>query len=149
MIPGDLVPSLHKILSLKHVLFTTFDTAPLGLSLNKTQERVLMIVRRHERASMQFLSREAGLEKGSLTTVIDSLEERSLVKRERPDDDKRAFIVTPTPDGIAVTRQIDSLFRVHLEALLKTFSSRELNEFERSVSSLARLISRLASRDTL
>ena len=94
-----LAKSLTGVYSLKYIMFKSFDTSNLKLGLNKTEERVLMMSRNHTGTTMQFLSREAGLEKGSLTAVIDSLESKGLVSRERDEKDRRSFIVRPTQAG--------------------------------------------------
>lgn len=136
----SIATSLGKIFSLKHILFSTFDTSSLALGLNKTEERVLMMAWHRADSSMRFLSREAGMEKGSLTTVIDSLEARGLVRRDRDEADRRSFIVRPTDDGCRVALRVETLFRDHLDALLKNLSTEDQAEFERAAKSFARLI---------
>ena len=145
MMYSRLSDSLSRIFFLKHILFRDFDTSSLGLATNKTQERVLMMAWRNENATMQFLSHEAGLEKGSLTTVIDSLETLGLVQRIRPKEDRRAFIIHVTPAGSMLAEKIESLFREHLSGLLGKLSEEDQIEFERAAFALARLIPFLAS----
>ena len=141
----DIAGSLGKIFSLKYILFNTFDTSPLQLELNKTQERVLMMTWHHPGATMQFLSREAGLEKGSLTTVIDSLEADGLVFRRRDERDKRSFTVMTTEEGVLLAERIESLFREHLDVLLAKLSPEERTAFANAVQTMNRIIPVLAS----
>jgi DNA-binding MarR family transcriptional regulator len=135
---------VEPLFSLKYVFFKSFDSSSLGHKLNKTQERVLMIVWHHANPPMCFLSHEAGLEKGSLTTVVDSLEALGLVLRERDEDDRRSFIIKPTPSGSRLAERINALFRDHLDSLFGQLTREERLEFERSAQSLARLIPRLS-----
>jgi DNA-binding MarR family transcriptional regulator len=139
--------SLVRIFSLKHVLFKTFDTSALGHGLNKTEEQVLMISWDHGGASMQFISRKAGLEKGSVTTIVDTLEAVGLVSRTRDEADRRSFIVKPTDAGSNLAKQIDALFDGHLEHLLGKLSAEQRAEFEQAAAALARLIPVLASKE--
>jgi len=139
----NITKSLTKIFSLKHVLFSTFDISSLDLGLNRTQERVLMMAWHKHGAPMQFLSREAGLEKGSLTTVIDSLEERGLVIRKRDEEDHRSFIVTPTAEGERQAQMIETLFQEHVKILLAKLTNEEAIEFNKSATIIAQLIPRL------
>lgn len=141
----NLAGSLGKIFSLKQTLFGTFDTSSLKLELNKTEERVLMMAWHRDGASMTFLSREAGLEKGSLTAVVDSLEAAGLVTRERDGRDSRSFIVTATPSGARLAGKIEELFREHLEGLLGKLKREDRLEFIRAAETFARLIPILAS----
>jgi len=94
---------------------------------------------------MQFLSREAGLEKGSLTTVIDSLEKRGLVIRTRDESDHRSLIVTPTAEGKRQAQMIETLFHGHVGALLAKLTNEEAIEFEKSAIIIARLIPKLSA----
>lgn len=141
----SITESLTKIFSLKYILFSSFDISSLELGLNRTQERVLMMAWHKHGAPMRFLSREAGLEKGSLTTVIDSLEERGLVIRKRDEEDHRSFIVTPTKEGERQAQMIETLFRKHVGTLLGKLTNEEAAEFEKSVTNIAQLIPRLSA----
>ena len=135
--------AITKTFSLKTVLFRTFDPSGLVPSINRTQERVLMMSWKLKGASMRFLSREAGLEKGSLTTVIDSLEALGLVTRTRQEGDRRSFIVKPTTQGLALARRIDTLFRAHLDTLLAKLGDDERARFEEAIKIIASDIPRL------
>jgi DNA-binding MarR family transcriptional regulator len=135
--------AITKVFSLKNAIFGSFDSRGLEPSINKTQERVLMMTWRHEGATMQFLSREAGLEKGSLTSVVDSLETLGLAVRIRQEDDRRSFVVQPTQEGRDLARQIDVLFQAHLDALFDKLGPEERERFTDAICTLARDIPRL------
>jgi len=137
--------SLSGVFNLKYILFKSFDSSLLELGLNKTEERVLMMSWNHTGETMQFLSRAAGLEKGSFTTVIDSLESKGLVIRERDENDKRSFNVRPTPAGERMAQQVDTLFVDHLRALLDKLPPDDRIEFEKAALTFARLIPVLSS----
>lgn len=147
MMKDKLGGSLVKIFSLKYIMFKNFDTTTLGHGLNQTEERVLMFVWDHDGTSMHFLSRKAGLEKGSLTTVIDSLEAAGLVSRTRDESDRRSFIVKPTQAGSLLAENIDALFDRHLESILGKLSPEDRNEFEQATAAFGRLIPLLANQE--
>jgi len=140
----ELNANLGPLFGLKFVFFNTFDSSSLAHNLNKTQERVLMMTWHHTKASMVFLSREAGLEKGSLTSIIDSLEKLNLVRRERDQDDHRSFCVIPTSAGECLAKQINALFCAHLDRMLGNLTENERQEFEKATQTLAALIPHLA-----
>lgn len=141
-----LAKALPGVFSLKHILFKSFDTSSLNLGLNKTEERVLMMSRNHTGTTMLFLSREAGLEKGSLTAVVNSLEAKGFVSRERDEKDRRSFIVRPTPAGERLANDVDRLFLAHLTGLLDRLTQDERVEFERATLTFARLIPAIGSQ---
>jgi len=93
---------------------------------------------------MQSLSRQGGLEKGSLTTVVDSLEALGLVRRERQEEDRRSFIVRVTPEGRKIAARIDALLASHLDVIISRLPESEQTEFRQSLLTLARIIPHLS-----
>jgi len=68
---------------------------------------------------------------GNVTMVIDNLEKRSLVKRERDEDDRRFYRVTLTPLG---SKLIKSIFPRHAEGIasqMNILTKKELQELGR------------------
>lgn len=71
------------------------------------------------------LAAETGLSSGAMTNRIDKLEARGLVRRRPNDEDRRAVMVSLTPDG---KRAIDDAIQARLDAAdnsLKGITSRE------------------------
>ena len=56
---------------------------------------------------------------GNITTVVDNLEARGLVRRERRDDDRRHVTVHLSPEG---RRLIAKVFPNHVRAIVNAFS---------------------------
>jgi len=144
MKPENLNLSLGTIFSLKHIILKSFHSVPLDLGINRTQERILMMCSHHENPTMQSLSRQGGLEKGSLTTVVDSLEALGLVRRERQEEDRRSFIVRVTPEGRKIAARIDALLASHLDVIISRLPETEQIEFRQSLLTLARIIPHLS-----
>ncbi|GAA4684390.1 MarR family winged helix-turn-helix transcriptional regulator [Frondihabitans cladoniiphilus] len=67
--------------------------------LSLTQLRVFGILRDRERLRMSTLADLLGLEKSSLSGLVDRAEQRGLVERAPNADDKRAVDVALTPSG--------------------------------------------------
>ncbi len=76
---------------------------------------------------------------GNITMVIDNLEKRELVRRERDSDDRRSFIVHLTDNGYAL---IDEIFPGHAQIIMKEFGVLTKKEQEQ----LARLCKKLGMR---
>jgi MarR family transcriptional regulator, 2-MHQ and catechol-resistance regulon repressor len=55
----------------------------------------------------------------NITTVVDNLERRGLVRRERGDDDRRSVTVSLTTEG---RRLISTIFPGHAAAIAEAFS---------------------------
>jgi DNA-binding MarR family transcriptional regulator len=54
------------------------------------------------------LSRRIGIETASSTAVLDQLDKRALIRRQRDPRDRRRIIVTLTPAGRALERPLES-----------------------------------------
>ena len=98
-----------------------------------TQLRMLGILRGRS-PRMTDLATHLGLEKSTLSGLIDRAERRGLVTRRPSDDDKRAIEIALTPQGddaarrlesdvrsaiLPHTRRIDSTDQTHLTAILE------------------------------
>ena len=92
---------------------------------------------------MKILSEEAGLEKGSLTPVVDSLEELGLVKRVRSQKDLRSFEIYPTVAGLRQAEIVESFFDSRIEKMLNGLTERERAEFTAALQTLGSMIPRL------
>lgn len=77
---------------------------------------------------------------GNITMVIDNLEKRGLVKRDRQAEDRRCITVCLTPEG---EQLIQDLFPVHVAAVLAEMSSLAESEQEE----LGRLCRQLGKRE--
>src|SRR5206468_9525440 len=64
---------------------------------------------------------------GNITTVVDNLERRRLVRRERRGDDRRHVTVHLTPEG---RRLISRVFPGHVRAIVAAFSALTVAEQE-------------------
>src|SRR3954454_9179693 len=82
--------------------------------LSLTQLRVLGILR-DRRARVTDLALFLGVDKSSMSGLIDRAERRGLIGREKTPDDRRALDVFLTPAGLELTRRIYAEARLVLE----------------------------------
>jgi DNA-binding MarR family transcriptional regulator len=86
------------------------------------------------------LSRDLGHDMGALTRVVDELERRGLLRRERSRKDRRAVEIAITAEG---RRAADEAKRVLLELLNELVQPYSLRELETLISLLQRLLQHL------
>ena len=79
---------------------------------------------------------------GNITTVVDNLERRGLVRRERRGDDRRHVTVHLTPEG---RRLISRVFPGHVAAIVEAFSALSAAE-QAQLGRLAKKLGRSLSR---
>lgn len=77
------------------------------------------------------LSNLTGLTTGAVTGLIDRFEKKKLVKRRFAEDDRRKVIIEPVTKNImALLKPLYKEFRARSEALMASFSNRELKVIE-------------------
>ena len=97
-----------------------------GEDITFTQWRVLMCLRDGLANTCADISRELAHDKGSMTRLIDQLEGRGFLKRQRDREDRRIVFLTLTAAGrAAVNRLVPKLVNYYNE-LLTSFSQQEL-----------------------
>ncbi|MDC8785267.1 MarR family winged helix-turn-helix transcriptional regulator [Roseateles koreensis] len=71
------------------------------------------------------LGRELGTDAGALTRLLDRLEAKNLVKRERCNDDRRVVTVSLSEEGRRITAELPAVLADVYNAHLKGFSEQE------------------------
>ncbi|MDQ1829915.1 MarR family winged helix-turn-helix transcriptional regulator [Massilia scottii] len=87
--------------------------------------------------------------KGTLTGVIDRLEQKGLVARERSGDDKRSFYVRLTAQGEAVFQEVFPKVVEQGRQLFSSFSDADFDTIDASLGKLKQVIANHAVCPTL
>jgi MarR family transcriptional regulator, lower aerobic nicotinate degradation pathway regulator len=122
-VPPDVVDSL-VLASFTVIALLSRVAAEHDLSL--TQLRVLAILRDRE-PTMAELAAYLGLERSSVSGLIDRAVKRGLVRRDASEDDGRAVRVSLTPDG----RRLAGVGAQEIGELLEPMTG-QLSQAERS-----------------
>jgi DNA-binding MarR family transcriptional regulator len=91
--------------------------------------------------SQTALSQANGRDKSTLTPVLDDLERRGLVLRERLATNRRSYSLTLTTEGVKALKTLRSHARAHDKALDELIDPSHKEEFLRS---LRKIIAHLA-----
>lgn len=95
-------------------------------SVSFTQWIALMTLLRQEHMSATQLSAECAHDMGALTRVVDDLEQRGLVRRERSRRDRRAVEIAITPAGRRVAQSTKKVIVGLLNELVAPLSDTEI-----------------------
>ena len=106
----------------------------LGISM--THFHVLTLLRHHDAMPMGRLAEILDASVSSATGIIDRMEERGLVTRERVPDDRRVVLVRPTRTGLDL---VDEAELVKSDVMHATLTRLSLEELERLTAALADL----------
>lgn len=85
--------------------------------------------------------------KGTLTGVIERLENKGLVARERSSEDKRAFFVRLTPQGEAMFGKAFPVVVAQGRKLFEPYSEADFEALDASLRKLRHLIAGAATAD--
>lgn len=100
---GPRMRLLRNVLSARSIAVS----APYGLPTGSLT--VLALIAANPGRSQTVLAKRAGLNNSALVGIIDQLEQRGLVERDRAVGDRRRYQVSVTPDG---RRMMETLFSV-------------------------------------
>jgi MarR family 2-MHQ and catechol resistance regulon transcriptional repressor len=91
--------------------------------------------------SYKELGERTLITKGTLTGVIERLEQKGLVARERNSDDKRSFFVRLTPAGEEVFRVVFPKVIAHGKQLFTAYAPGDFDALEQALGKLRLSIS--------
>jgi DNA-binding MarR family transcriptional regulator len=98
--------------------------------LSLTQLRVLGILRDRGRLRMATLAEYLGLEKSTMTGLVDRAEKRGLLARAPSQTDGRAVEVSITPHGLALAEPVYGRFLELLTPLVEELSQAERQQLQ-------------------
>jgi DNA-binding MarR family transcriptional regulator len=91
------------------------ECTDLGLTL--AQYRLLDFVRA-EPVRAGALATKAEISRPNLTTIVDTLEARGWIQRDRVPGDRRGVTLEVTESGLAMLREVEAVFAARLDGLL-------------------------------
>lgn len=111
-----------------------------ALELSQAQWRALSGVCTQPQATLQQLTSFAQISQPLLSQAVKSLEERGLVSRQTPEQDRRSSLIVATPQGLALYRQAYTAMMQVEEQINEVLGKRDGDKFkgllERLVSGL-------------
>lgn len=101
------------------------------LGLTTSQFTALQALYEHGPLSQGELARKIGKSNGDLTTVVDNLEKRSLVHRERSMSDRRVIQVVLSDKGASLVTQSLPEHSAAVEELFSALHEGEIDDLSR------------------
>ena len=104
--------------------------------LTHAQFDIIATLGNTEGMSYKELGERTLITKGTLTGVIERLEQKGIVLRERSSDDKRSFHVRLSAAGDAVFREVFPKVVAHGKQLFAEYSEAEFDEMDGALKKL-------------
>ncbi|NMB28141.1 MAG: MarR family transcriptional regulator [Tissierellia bacterium] len=141
----DIKYNLIKFMSLFHRLFTPTFKKEIDnkYSCTKNQVKAVMILGKTEKITPTMLGKCMDMEKGSITTLIDSMENMNLVYRKNDLMDKRKTWIQLTKEGEEYYIKQEEKFISQIEELFIILPEEEIDEFSRSLKTVVEILEKL------
>jgi DNA-binding MarR family transcriptional regulator len=128
-------PFVDALVQISFAVQDLLSRAAAEHDLSVTQLRLLGILRDRTPA-MAAIARHLGLDPSSVSGLIDRAERRGLVSRSTPAHDARVTLISVTPSGRDVTRQLAAAVTVRLEELVGRVTGAERDAIIRLAESV-------------
>lgn len=115
----------------------------LDLHCNKNQNRAIHMIKREGKITASQLGRKLDMEKGSLTTLIDSLEEMQYVTREPHATDRRKVLLALTQQGEHYFDKMITSHYKYLAEILQGQTDEEIGKFNANLQEVLGFLRRL------
>lgn len=122
-------PLVDALVQTSFATMAVLTKAAADADLSLTQLRVLGILR-DRRLRMTALAEFLGLEKSTLSGLVDRAEKRGLVRRAPSPEDGRATEVFLAPDGIALAERVGAAVSAALAPLTAPLAPADARRLE-------------------
>ena len=136
----NLVPLFHKC---KNFYFDKKDSTAV---CNKNQTMAIMIIGKAGRIMPTTLSKFINMEKGSLTTLIDSLEQKRYIIRIDDPGDRRKKLLSLTAEGEKYMKAMEERYQEKLATMLENLDEDETEQMYESLSILEKTMRKISER---
>lgn len=101
------------------------------IEINPAQGRIMFVLWKNDEIPITELARRTSLEKSTLTSMLDRLEDAGYVARVPSPQDRRKILIKRTAKDRAWQKVYIQVSREMTELFYAGFSQAEINEFER------------------
>ena len=102
-----------------------FTVALEEIGLRQRTFSVLSLVVQNAGISQSDVARTLGIERSGTVVIVDELEDRGLISRDKVPGDRRAYALTPSDEGRALYARAMERIAAHEASLLAGFSADE------------------------
>lgn len=97
--------------------------------LNATDSLALHLIRKNQGISQDGLAKLLGVDKGLVTKIVQGLEQKELIKREKNVEDKRMNFLYSTPKAEEIKHSVVEIERDYFKELFDEFTKEEYELF--------------------
>jgi DNA-binding MarR family transcriptional regulator len=110
--------------------------------LSKNQPAVIKIIGMEGEIMPSTIGDYTGMDRSSLTRMIDDLEKKGMVFRKNDPEDRRKVLISLTDKGLECYNNFNEV----VDELLKNVDEKDVNEFLQSLETMVKILNKIASR---
>lgn len=111
-------------------------------NLSKNQPVVIKIIGMEGEIMPSTIGRYTGMDKSSLTRMVDDLERKGLVFRKTDPEDRRKVLVSLTEKGLECYNYSNQI----LDELLKLVDEKDIEDYVQSLETMVRILRKAVSQ---
>jgi len=112
----------------RNSLKNEFEKELKPYSISYAHRVILIRLCEQDALTQKELAQDTYFEQSNLTLMLDKLEQKGLVKRTPKENDRRAYLVTITPEGKKLKESLVKMGDAVIEKALKGTDSRQRKE---------------------
>ena len=115
--------------------------------LSKNQPMVIKIISMEGEMMPSTIGKYTGMEKSSLTRMVDDLEKKGIVSRKTDPDDRRKVLVSLTEKGLEYYNCLNKITAEMADEILKFVDEKDIEDYVQSLETMVRILRKIdASR---
>ena len=135
---ADLNIFICKLCQTHSNLVSFLDSACAELGVSSLEAQALSQLNRSGGSSVSELQKTLGARRSTLTSVLDRLSERRMIKREISSNDRRSFFVRLTPKGNKTSDKISEVMKRFEKSISSELSARQIQGFQAALEAINR-----------
>lgn len=135
---ADLNIFICKLCQTHSNLATYLDSACAELGVSSLEAQALSQLSRSNGSSVSELQKTMGARRSTLTSLLDRLSERKMIKREVSADDRRSFFVRLTAKGSNTSDKISDVMKRIEESISSELSASQIKGFQAALDAINR-----------
>ncbi|NPE27847.1 MarR family transcriptional regulator [Methanococcoides sp. SA1] len=144
----ELAKLQFDLLNLFHKNFSKafHEVGDSSYNLNKNQRRAIMVIGMKEEIIPSILGEYLDLQKGSLTSMIDALENEGLISRRGDPEDRRKTLLSLTKSGKEYWNWLTGEIQVIVSKVLENLNEEETIRYQDSLENIIQTFEKLDER---
>ena len=111
--------------------------------LSKNQPMVIKIIGMEGEVMPSTIGKYTGMEKSSLTRMVDDLEKKGIVFRKTDPDDRRKVLVSLTEKGLRYYNNLNEIEAEMADEILEFVDEKDIEDYVQSLETMVRILRKI------